>query len=101
MKCKRGLRQASFPLPSFLFDLVTDTLHAILYKVKSAGYLQGLGNFKDIGNIFNLHFADDTLLFLQADKKFVEVLKWILIGFEDLSGLNINYAKSEMISFNI
>jgi hypothetical protein len=48
-----------------------------------------------------LHFADDTLLFLEASDANIQVLRWLLISFENLSGLKINYAKCEMISFNI
>lgn len=48
-------------------------------------------------SVFNIHFADDTLLFLDADFRNIETLKWILIGFEDLSGMKINFAKCELI----
>jgi hypothetical protein len=48
-----------------------------------------------------LHFADDTLLFLEASDANIQVLRWLLISFENLSGLKINYAKCEMIPFNI
>jgi hypothetical protein len=48
-----------------------------------------------------LHFADDTLLFLEASDANIQVLIWLLISFENLSGLKINYAKCEMIPFNI
>jgi hypothetical protein len=40
-------------------------------------------------------------MFLQADVKMLEALKLILITFENLSGLKINYAKSEFIPLNI
>jgi hypothetical protein len=48
-----------------------------------------------------LYFADDTLLFLEANEHYIESLKWILIAFEDLSGLKINFEKYEMILLNI
>jgi hypothetical protein len=40
-------------------------------------------------------------MFLQADVKMLEALKLILMAFENLSGLKINYAKSEFIPLNI
>lgn len=49
----------------------------------------------------NLHFAGDTLLFLKADKKMILSLKWILLCFENLSGLKINFDKSEMVALNL
>jgi hypothetical protein len=48
-----------------------------------------------------LHFADYTLLFLKATESNLAVLHWILIGFEQMSGMNINFSKCELIPFNI
>jgi hypothetical protein len=48
-----------------------------------------------------LYFADDTLLFLEVLDFNIQVLRWLLIGFENLSRLKINYAKCEMIPLNI
>jgi Reverse transcriptase (RNA-dependent DNA polymerase) len=93
--CKRGLRQDDLLSP-LLFNLATDTLAKILNKAKEEGYLKSLANFNN-QNIINLNYADDTLLFLQADLKMLEALKLILIGFENLTGLKINYTKSELI----
>jgi hypothetical protein len=57
----------------------------------------------DITNIqtMNLYFADDTLLFLEASESVIHVLRWILIGFENLFGMKINFSKYEMIPFNL
>jgi hypothetical protein len=51
--------------------------------------------------IVNLHFVDDTLLFLEAREDNVAVFQWLLIGFEQLSGMNKKIAKCELIPFNI
>jgi hypothetical protein len=59
----------------------------------SAEYINGLDNFNG-KSVLNLNFADDTLIFLQADYKMIEALKYLLLGFEELSGLKINYSKS-------
>jgi hypothetical protein len=48
-----------------------------------------------------MNFADDTLIFLKADLKMVESLKLLLVSFENLSGLKINYAKSTLVPLNI
>jgi hypothetical protein len=45
--------------------LVADSLSKILTKVKIAGYIA-----------INLNFADDTLIFLKADSKMIDALKW-------------------------
>jgi hypothetical protein len=49
----------------------------------------------------HIQFADDTLIMLQADPKMMEALKWTLQGFEQVSCLKVNYAKSVIIPFNM
>jgi hypothetical protein len=51
--------------------------------------------------ILNLHFTDDILLFSEANDTNIEVLQWILIGFERLSGMKFNFTKCELFPFNI
>jgi hypothetical protein len=84
----------------FIFNLAVDTLSQILNKAKIEGYLQGLGKFNN-KNIINLKFVNDTLIFLKAYSKRIEALKLLLVGFENLSGLKINYTKSELIPLNL
>lgn len=40
--------------------------------------------------------ADDTLLFLQCDLPRAQNLKWLLSLFEQLSGMKINFHKSDL-----
>jgi Reverse transcriptase (RNA-dependent DNA polymerase) len=97
---QRGVRQGD-PLSPFLFDLVTDVLHRIIHNAQEHGYLSGIQISTNCPRIVNLHFADDTLLFLEATESNIEVLQWILIGFEQMSGMNISFSKCELIPFNI
>jgi Reverse transcriptase (RNA-dependent DNA polymerase) len=98
-KCKKGLRQGD-PLSPFLFNLVADTLSTILSRAKTLGYITGLGNFEG-NNLINLNFADDTLIFLAPDSKIIDAFKLLLLGFENLSGLKINFTKSEIVPLNL
>ena len=40
-------------------------------------------------------------MLFRSDRKMIIVLKWLLLGFENLSGLKINFDKSEMVPLNI
>lgn len=84
----------------FVFDLVVDSLDKILSKAQDTGLIAGLGNFYD-SNKLNLHFVDDTLIFLEASPFMVENFKLLLLGFKSTSGLKINFDKSELIALNI
>jgi hypothetical protein len=48
-----------------------------------------------------LQYANDTLIFLQANAKMVENLKWLFIVFEGIFGVKVNFAKSKLIPLNI
>jgi Reverse transcriptase (RNA-dependent DNA polymerase) len=51
--------------------------------------------------IMHLQYIDDILLFIKTDPKMVERVKWSLRIFEGISGLTINFAKSEVIPLNL
>jgi hypothetical protein len=46
-----------------------------------------------------LQYADDTILFLEHDLEQAKNLKIILCAFEQLSGLKINFHKSELFCY--
>ena len=48
-------------------------------------------------NISHLLYADDTLLFVEANKEQMKFPSWTLMWFEALSGLRINLNKSDII----
>jgi hypothetical protein len=81
--------------------LVADVFHRILHKALDNGIIRGLGHIGTLGQILNLYFADDTLLFLEATMDNVHALKWIFLGFEDLLGIKINFAKYELVPLNL
>jgi Reverse transcriptase (RNA-dependent DNA polymerase) len=98
--CRRGVWQND-PLSPFLFDIVSEAFHRILSNASNEGYLKGVQLGRNNLKFLNLHFADDTLLFLEASESNIQVLRWLSIGFENLSRLKINYSKREIISMNI
>ena len=53
------------------------------------------------GGIISLLYADDTLLFLEHNLDKARALKWMLTCFEQLSGLKINYDKSDLVTIGM
>jgi uncharacterized protein (DUF1499 family) len=76
-------------------------LHSILAKAQHNGLLKGIGPFGYVGNILNFHFVDDTLLFLETFNANIQTLKWLRLGYEDLSGMKVNFNKCELIPLNL
>lgn len=51
--------------------------------------------------VISLQYADDTIMFVDSDHALATNLKWLLTCFEQVSGMRINYDKSELIRMNI
>jgi hypothetical protein len=96
----KGLRQGD-PLAPLLFNTVVDVFSRMLVKGANAGLIRGLCSNLIPGGVISLQYADDTLLFLENDREVVVNFKWILTCFEQLSGMRINYHKSELIGINV
>jgi hypothetical protein len=62
--------------------------------------IKGLGNELIQGGVISLQYADDTILFVDKEEEYARNLKWILACFEIMSGLRINYHKSELVPMN-
>jgi hypothetical protein len=66
-------------------------------RAKNLGFIDMLHLVEDGLSI--LQYADDTILFLEDDLGKAKGLKLVLNAFERLSGLNINFHKSELFYF--
>jgi hypothetical protein len=51
------------------------------------------------GGLSILQYADDTILFMEHDIEKAQSIKLLLCAFEQLSGLKINFHKSEIFCF--
>jgi hypothetical protein len=92
----KGLRQGD-PLSPLLFNLVSDALGTMLDKATRSGQIQGLVLHLIEGGITHLQYADDTVIFLALEEQTILYTKFLLYCFENMSGLKINYQKSEVI----
>jgi hypothetical protein len=90
----KGLRQGD-PLSPLLFNLVVDALAAMLVSAKEKGRLGGLVPHL-LKGVTYLQYADDTILMVQCNEEYILNLKFILYCFERMSGMKINYHKSEV-----
>jgi hypothetical protein len=80
-----------------LFNLIGEALSGILSAAMLAGHIHGLVLDLIPGGISHLQYADDTLILIQNSDEDIANLKFLLMCFEDMSGLQINYHKSEVI----
>jgi hypothetical protein len=95
---RKGLRQSD-PLSPMLFNIVADMLAILIERAKADGQIEGvIPHLVDAG-LSILQYADDTIIFMEHDLEKARNLKLILAAFEQLSGLKINFHKSELFCF--
>jgi hypothetical protein len=80
-----------------MFIFIGEALSGILSAAASVGHIHGLVPHLIPGWITHLQYTDDTLILIQRSDEDIANLKFILMCFEDMPGLKINYHKSEMI----
>jgi hypothetical protein len=88
-------------LSPILFNLVVDVLSRMLHKAINRGLMKGLGNELIEVGVVSLQYADDTILLIENNESYARNLKWILTCFELMSGMRINFDKSELVPINI
>ena len=96
----KGLRQGG-PLSPLLFNLVVDVLSKMLSKAASDKLISGLCSDLIPNGVICLQYADDTILFLEKSVQCTKNMKMILTCFEQVSGMRINYSKSEIIPIGL
>ena len=99
-KTHRGLRQGD-SLSPLLFNLAADALDHMFDKAKQAGLLKVVVPHLIQRGITHLQYTDDTIILTGCEDKYIKVMKFLLYCFEWMSGLKINYHKSEVIVFGV
>ncbi|XP_026433063.1 uncharacterized protein LOC113330469 [Papaver somniferum] len=83
-------------IPPFLFILVAEVFSKLM---KNAVQLQIISGFSiNSIQVSHLQFVDDTLVFLDAKEEEAENLVIILQIFGEITGLSVNFSKSDVIS---
>jgi len=95
---KKGLRQGD-PLSPILFNIVVDMWAIIVSRAKEHGQVKGVVPNLIDGGLSILQYADDTIIFIDHDIEQAKNLKLLIFVFEQLSGLKINFQKSELFCF--
>jgi hypothetical protein len=99
-KAGKGLRQGD-PLSPLMFNLVVDVFTRLLTKATAKNYITGFMDNLYPEGIISLQYVDDTLLFLKHEYTEACHLKWLMICFEQLSEMKINYNKNDLILVNL
>jgi hypothetical protein len=89
------------PLSPLLFVLGADFLQTIINDAMNNGFLQLPIPLPGMTDFPILQYADDTLIFMQADVVQLAHLQSLLQSFADSSGLKVNFDKSLMIPINV
>jgi hypothetical protein len=82
-----------------LFNIVADMLAIMIERAKVIGQVEGVIPHLVDGGRSILQYVDDTIMFMKHDLEKAKTTKLILLAFEQLSGLKINFHKSELYCF--
>jgi hypothetical protein len=92
-----GVRHGD-PISPLLFNSAVDALAEILEKAKIVGHISGVvGHLIPGGGVAHLQYVDDTMIMVEGSELDIIYLKFLLLCFEEMSGLRINFDKSEVV----
>jgi hypothetical protein len=95
---KRGLCQGD-PMSPILFNIVANMLAILIKWAKEVGQINGIIPHLVDDGLSILQYTDDTIIFLDHDLEQAKNMKLLLIVFEQLSGLKINFHKREIFYY--
>ncbi|KAE8808716.1 hypothetical protein D1007_14799 [Hordeum vulgare] len=93
----RGVKQGD-PISPLLFNLAMDALAGILDKARLVGHIVGVvGHLIPGGGVSHLQYAVDTMIMVSRSDSDITNLKFLVLCFEETSGLKINFDESEVV----
>jgi len=95
------LRQGD-PFSPFLFLLVAEGFHVLMKSMSENNLFHGyqVGSSEPVV-VSHLQFADDTLILGEKSWANIRAMRATLLLFEALSGLKVNFSKSQLVGVNI
>ncbi|XP_039003297.1 uncharacterized protein LOC120130003 [Hibiscus syriacus] len=98
----KGLRQGCSLSPP-LFNIVGEILYLMLSKAVEKGLFQGfvIGKAENSTRLSHLQFADDLIIFCQANLTQIKNVIRMLRIFSVMAGLHLNLVKSKLFGINI
>ncbi|WMV22464.1 hypothetical protein MTR67_015849 [Solanum verrucosum] len=98
---QKSMAKQGDPLSPFLFILAMEGMSNLIKTTKGKGWIKGFqaGELSSL-EITHLQYADDTLVFCEAETKQILILRVIFVIFEAVSGLHINWGKSFIYPIN-
>jgi hypothetical protein len=91
-------REAGGPYFPPLFNVAVDILAEILEKAKISDHISGVvGHLIPGGGITHLQYVDDTMIMVEGSDLDLINLKFLLLCFEAISGLKINFDKNKVV----
>lgn len=99
-KVERGLRQGDIISP-LLFVIVMEGLTRLMEKAVELGEYMGFNFGGGNEKVDITHFADDTIIFDNGDIQNLWSMKVVFRGYEFMSGLKVNFFKSNIYGINL
>jgi hypothetical protein len=96
----KGLRQGD-PLSPILFNIVVDMLAILFSRAKEDNQFAGVVPHLMEGGLSILQYADDTIVSMDHNLEHACNVKLLLTAFEQMSGLKINFHKSELFCYGL
>ncbi|GKV34438.1 hypothetical protein SLEP1_g42813 [Rubroshorea leprosula] len=96
----KGIRQGD-PLSPFLFLIVAEGLNGLVSSAVEKQLYKGVAVGNEGVSVSHLQFADDTIFFGEASEDNIGVIKSIMRTFELVSGLKINFGKSQLMGIGV